>query len=135
MGGASGAVNAGAPQAPTDMGSAPSATGGAVTGAATSSSISPSFPAPVIMPYWCPYKNTCPVIGYQTVHSILIQSTRTQDGGTFSDAALNAANGTSVDSVYFALQDSTRIQIENQLQAQAATDAQTKAKGIAAGLG
>lgn len=78
---------------------------------------------------------SCQIIGYTVTQSITVNSDDTSNGGKFVEAALGASNTTSVDDIYFSLKDSTRAQLQSDLQAEAALDARTKADSIAKGLG
>ncbi len=89
-----------------------------------------AYPVPP-RPY-CDQK--CTVIGYTTVHSLTVKSTNVTSGGSIVDAALGV-NGTKFDYVYFSLQDSTRIALEDELQGEAAAAAKSKAESIAQGVG
>ncbi len=94
-----------------------------------------SASAPAMPPYPCSYSKNCTIVGYQTTHSILIKSGNTAGGGKYIDAALNSSNLTTVGYVYFSLKDQTRINIESELQVEAAASAKSKAGDIARGLG
>ncbi len=95
----------------------------------TSTNDAAIYPVP---PNYCNPK--CQPIGYNTVHSLTVKSTNVTAGGQIVDSALGV-NGTRFDYVYFSLQDSTRISLEDELQGEAAAAAKSKAESIAAGVG
>jgi uncharacterized protein YggE len=130
-----GATTGSAPSPDAAVGSA-QASSGAVSGGSASSGVivSPGYPMPVPPPP-CGNIDNCSVIGFKTIHSIEIKSGKTADGGKYTEAALNASNSTSVDYVYFSLTDATRIGVDSELQAEAASGAKAKAESIAKGLG
>jgi len=130
-----GATEASPPAPDAAVGSA-EASPGVVSGGAASSGgvVSPGYPMPV-PPYPCRYTDNCTIIGYKTVHSIEIKSGKTTEGGKYAEAALNASNSTSVDYVYFSVTQATSIQVDSELQAEAAASAKAKAGNIAKGLG
>jgi uncharacterized protein YggE len=130
-----GATAGSAPAPVAAVGSA-DASSGAVSGGSASSGgiVSPGYPIPSPPPP-CLNKDNCAIIGYKTVHSIEIKSEKTADGGKYAEAALNASNSTSVDYVYFSLTEATRIGVDSELQAEAASSAKAKAENIAKGLG
>ncbi len=86
-------------------------------------------------PYPCRYENNCSITGYKTSHVLTVKSSKTTDGGKFIAAAVNATNDTSVDYVYFTITEETRVSVESELQASAASAAKAKAENIAQGLG
>lgn len=86
------------------------------------------------MPY-CKEGENCTLIGYKTIHSIIVKSGRTSDGGKFIEAAINATDAAKIDYVYFSIKDETRVQTETELQAEAAVSAKAKAQNIASGVG
>jgi hypothetical protein len=87
-----------------------------------------------MMPVPCSDEN-CSITGYETTQTILVTSDDVNGGGTYIDAAVNSSNSTSVDYVYFSLKDETSIQIQSELQVEAAANAKSKADDIAKGLG
>ena len=132
------AVDAVPPVAPdANQAGSGAAPAGAVSGEAASSggvAYSDYYPSPV-PPYPCRYKDNCNITGYRTIHSIVIKSGKTTEGGKYVEAALGATNSTKVDYVYFSVKDETRIKVEAELQAEAAASAKAKAGNIAKGLG
>ncbi|MEW6749268.1 MAG: SIMPL domain-containing protein, partial [Candidatus Micrarchaeota archaeon] len=75
------------------------------------------------------------IIGYKTVHELMVETSDTSNGGKIIDAALGASDAAKVGYVYFSLTESTRLEAESALQAQAAQAARVKAQNIASGLG
>jgi len=106
----------------------PAEAGGRATGYATD-----AIAVPVMPP--CNYESNCTIIGYSTVHSIMVKTGRTSDGGKFVEAAVNATNATKIDYVYFSIKDETRVKVESDLEADAAASAKAKAENIASGIG
>jgi len=106
----------------------PTESGGMATGYATD-----AIAVPVMPP--CNYESNCTIIGYSTVHSIMVKTSRTSDGGKFVEAAVNATNATKIDYVYFSIKDETRVKVESELEADAAASTKAKAENIASGIG
>ena len=74
------------------------------------------------------------IIGYKTVHSIIIKSENITIGGMVIGGVANVSEAR-FDYLYFSLNDRTRIEIESELAAEAAEAARKKAERIAEGLG
>jgi len=74
------------------------------------------------------------IVGYKTVHSIIIKSENTSIGGRVIEGVANVSDAR-FDYFYFSLNDRTRIEIESELAAEAAETAKKKAEKIAQGLG
>lgn len=75
------------------------------------------------------------IIGYRTMHSIMVKTTNIYKGGNIIDAVSAANASARLDYQYFSLRDETRIRVENELAGEAAQSARSKAQSIAGGLG
>jgi hypothetical protein len=76
------------------------------------------------------------VVGYKTVHTLMLSVKQLDKGGEYIDVAAGAGeNQTFVDYVSFTLQDDTRRDVEKELLAEASEEAKDKAQNIAGGLG
>ncbi|MEM4359774.1 MAG: SIMPL domain-containing protein [Candidatus Bilamarchaeaceae archaeon] len=87
---------------------------------------------PIPPPYPCECNRE--IIGYRTTHSIMIKSENISVGGSVIDGVADVTS-TRFDYFYFSLKEQTRIDIENELIADAAKAARKKAESIATGLG
>ena len=103
---------------------------GGASGSAPSEAIAPDYYYPYPYPY-CDYSQ---VIGYRTIHSVLVKTGQVNEGGELIDAA-TSDDDARFDYVYFSLKESTRIAIEEELQGMAAASAKAKAAKIAQGVG
>ncbi len=75
------------------------------------------------------------IIGYRTVHSIMVKTSSIYRGGDIIDAVSDANASARLDYQYFSLKEETRIRVENELAGEAASSAREKADSIASGLG
>ncbi len=105
-----------------------SGSGAAGSGVAYPDSVYP----PDIYPRPC--KSECNITGYKTSHVLMIKTDKVNDGGDIVDAALGAGDF-KIDYIYFSVKDETRVKVESDLQAAAASNAKSKAQNIATGLG
>lgn len=90
---------------------------------------------PAIYPAPPSYRCEPEVIGYRTVHSIMVRTSAIYRGGDIIDAVSDANAGARLDYQYFSLKEETRIRVENELAGEAAASAREKAESIASGLG
>ncbi|MEW6035104.1 MAG: SIMPL domain-containing protein [Candidatus Micrarchaeota archaeon] len=89
---------------------------------------------PDIYPRPYPCKSECNITGYKTSHVLMIKTDKVNDAGDLVDAALGAGDF-KIDYIYFSVKDETRVKVESDLQAAAASNAKSKAENIAKGLG